>query len=157
MSRYSPGTKSEQLLRLSDEVNRLAHSLAELATGNGAEADSAKAHDLDVPEETVAALIRSRMERARYLATDLLADPVWDILLFLLHAEIRRRAVSASSASVASGLPEKVGNRWLDTMVQCGLIAVTDHPDASGGELVELMPEASRNIRRYFREIVEKR
>jgi hypothetical protein len=158
MSEYSPRTKSEQLLRLSDQVNRLAHSLAELSTGDGlAEDHVATADDMDVSEEAVAGLIRLRVERACYLATDLFADPVWDILLFLLHAEIGRRSISASSAALASGLPEIVGRRWLNTMVEHGLIKVQDHPDGSGGELVEIMPEASRNMRRYFREVVVQR
>lgn len=157
MSKYSPAGKSEQLLRLSDQVNRVAQSLAELATENGsADANVQKAHEWEVSEQAVAGLIRSRMERSRYLGTDLFTDPVWDILLFLLHAEIENHAVSISSASMASGLPKTVARRWLDTMVEHRLIAVQGHPNPSQDDEVELTPEASRSMRRYFIEVVAK-
>ena len=158
MSKYSAATKSEQLLRLSDQVSRVAQSLAELATGDGLpEPDDWKGSQIDVSEEAVARLIELRTERARYLGTDLFADPVWDIMLFLLHAEITRRPVALSSASLASCLPAEVTGRWLASMVERGLIAVHHHPNAAGGQLLELTREASRNMRRYFREVVEKR
>jgi len=157
MSKYSATAKSEQLLRLSDQVNRVAQSLAELATGDAADAaDFGETGEMDVSQEAVAGLIRSRTKRSSYLGTDLFADPVWDILLFLLHAEIEQRAVSASSASLATGLPETVARRWLDTMVHRRLITVKGDPDPGQGEEVKLMPEVSRSMRRYFREVVGK-
>jgi len=59
MSKYSATAKSEQLLRLSDQVNRVAQSLAELATGDGAtDADFGETGEMDVSQEAVAGLIR---------------------------------------------------------------------------------------------------
>jgi hypothetical protein len=144
-------------LRLSDQVHRLAQSVAVLAAGEEpAEADNPKADLNDVSGETVSRVIRARAERVRYVDVDLFSDPVWDILLFLLHAEIEERPVRASDALLVSGVPETVARRWLDTMVEYGLIALSDHRAANGDEPVVLTRDTSANLRRYFRELVER-
>src|SRR5690349_4628719 len=144
MSKPSPRLKPGQLLRLSDQVHRLAQSVAELAAGEeAAEARIPKSDKIDVSAEVVAGVIQARAQRAHYVDVDLFSDPVWDILLFLLHAEIESRSVCALDASLASGLPETVARRWLETMVEYGLIALTDRVGATGNEAVVLTPDAS--------------
>lgn len=159
MSKHAPGPKDKQLLALSEQVSRVAQSLAELAVGSPSAAKGANSNtdELEVAEASIARVIRARTERALYIPTELFADPVWDIMLHLLHAEIAHRRVSISSACVASGLPERVGLRWLNTMVEHGLADMERDPDDPGGGSIELMPEVSRALRRYIREVVEQR
>jgi hypothetical protein len=157
MSKHAPGTEAKRLLALSEQVSRVAQSLAQLAVGGPGAAEGANSNsdELEIAQQTVGRIIRARSARGRYVPTELLADPVWDIMLHLLHAEIMHRRVSVSNASLASGLPERVGLRWLNTMVQQGLANM--HPDDSGGGSVELVAEVSEALRRYFREVVEQR
>jgi hypothetical protein len=159
MTKHAPDTEATRLLALSEQVSRVAQSLAQLAVGGPASPQGANsnADELEIAEESVARVIRARSERARYVPTELFGDPVWDIMLHLLHAEIAHRRASVSSACLASGLPESVGLRWLNTMVQHGLALVEPHPDVTAGGSIELVPEVSRALRRYFREVVERR
>ena len=159
MSKHAPGTEAKRLLALSEQVSRVAESLAELAVGGpgAAEGPDTDMDALEVAEESVERVIRARGERALYIRTELLADPVWDIMLHLLHAEIAHRRTSISSACRASGLPERVALRWLDTMAQHDLVAIARDAEDRGEGSVALMPEASRALRRYFREVVEQR
>lgn len=157
MSKPSPRMKPGQLLRLSDQVRRLAESVAELATGEeSAEADQSKEDGIDVSQGVVTGVMQARRARARYVGVDLFSDPVWDILLFLLHAEIEGRPVRSSDASDASGVPDTVARRWIETMVEYGLVALNDHPAAKGDERVVLTRNTSANMRRYFRDLVER-
>lgn len=159
MSKHAPGTEAKRLLALSEQVSRVAQSLAELAVGGPGAAKGANSNtdELEVAEESVARVIRARSERALYVPTELLADPVWDIMLHLFHAEITHRRVIMSSACLASRLPERVGLRWLNTMAEHGLVEMEPDLDDSGNGSVELVPEVSRALRRYFREVVEQR
>jgi hypothetical protein len=157
MSKHAPGTKDKRLLALSEQVSRVAQSLAELAVGGPGAAVSANSNsdELEVAAESVAGVIRARAVRTLYVPTELFADPAWDIMLHLLHAEIAHGRVSVSSACLASGLPERVGLRWLNTMAEHGLARVQPDPDDQGNGSVELAPEVSRALRRYFREVAE--
>lgn len=159
MSKHAPGTETKRLLALSEQVSRVAQSLAELAVGSPGAARGANSNtdELEVAEDSVARVIRARSERALYIPTELFADPAWDMMLHLLHSEIAHRRVSVRNACLASGLPERVAVRWLNTMAEHGLVDVRPDPDNSRGGSVELVPEVSRALRRYFREVVEQR
>jgi hypothetical protein len=155
MTRHSPNTEAERLLALSEKVGRVAESLAELALERDTLERTNPGSESDVGE-TVDWLIRARRARARYVPAGFFGEPVWDIMLHLLHAEITHQCISESRACLASGLPEGIGRRWLNAMVQNGLVAVGRGPN-DGEEQVELIPEVSRSLRRYFRDIVEER
>ena len=159
-----PGKDAERLRQLSEEVSRIAGSLAKLSMGlasplrqNYPATNSNGPDELDVSAETVSWLIRARRERARYLSPELLADPAWDMLLDLLHAELANRPVSVSGVSIASGVPQTTALRWLNTLEQQRL--VVRRSDAKDGRrtFVELSRDTSDALRRYVREIVEPR
>jgi hypothetical protein len=159
MTKHAPDTEAKRLLALSEQVSRVAQSLAALAIGapNGAEGANTNSDELELAEKAVAKVIWARSERALYIPTELFADPVWDIMLHLLHGEIAHRRVSVSSACLASGLPQTVGLRWLNTMVQHGLAEIEPDPADSDSGSVELIPEVSIALRRYFREVLKER
>jgi len=148
---------SERLRHLSDEVSRIATTLARLsanspAFGPGLEAPLGG----DVPDisaEAVRSVIRARRLRDRYFPAELFADPAWDMLLDLLQAEIAQLRVPVSNLCLAAAVPATTALRWLKSMVAEGLFVRRADPLDGRRVLVELAPEASRSLRLYFAEL----
>jgi DNA-binding MarR family transcriptional regulator len=147
-----------RLRQLSDEVSRIASTLARLSTGPGAPAAVAEQPQpaVEVPEvsaDTVRKVIRARRLRSRYFAEDLFADPAWDMLLDLLQAEIAQLRVPVSSLCIAAAVPATTALRWLKTMTEQGLFLRRADPHDGRRVFVELAPTASQAMRRYFAEV----
>ena len=146
-----------RLRQLSDEVSRIAATLARLSTGPQAQPRRAEpAQGADVPEisaETVRAVIRARRLRARYFREELFADPAWDMLLDLLQAELSHLRVPVSSLCIAAAVPATTALRWLKTMVEEKLFVRRADPHDGRRVFVELAPETSMALRRYFAEL----
>jgi DNA-binding MarR family transcriptional regulator len=110
----------------------------------------------DVPPlsaDPVRNVIRARRLRARYFAEDLFADPAWDMLLDLLQAEIAQLRVPVSSLCIAAAVPATTALRWLKTMVAKGIFIRRADPHDGRRVFVELAPETSQALRRYFAEV----
>lgn len=106
-----------RLRQLSDEVSRIAATLARLSTGPSEaplHVEPAKGDDAPaISADTVRAVIRARRLRARYFSEELFADPAWDMLLDLLQAEIAHLRVPVSSLCIAAAVPATTALRWL--------------------------------------------
>ena len=148
---------SDRLRQLSDEVSRIASTLARLSTGpSSTERPAPIAANADVPPvsgETVRQVIRARRLRARFFEEDLFADPAWDMLLDLLQAEIAQLRVPVSSLCIAAAVPATTALRWLKTMTDKGIFLRRADPHDGRRVFVELAPEASLAMRRYFAEV----
>jgi DNA-binding MarR family transcriptional regulator len=148
---------ADRLRQLSDEVSRIAATLARLSAGPAATPRRAEPlHNGDVPHvsaETVQSVIRARRLRTRYFPEYLFADPAWDMLLDLLQAEIAQLRVPVSSLCIAAAVPATTALRWLKTMVQEGVFLRRADPHDGRRVFVELAPEASRALRRYFADV----
>ena len=148
---------AERLRQLSDEVSRIASTLARLSTGPSAEprhfVPQAQADAPPVSADTVRAVIRARRLRSRFFADDLFADPAWDMLLDLLQAEIAQLRVPVSSLCIAAAVPATTALRWLKTMTDKGLFVRRADPHDGRRVFAELAPDASTALRRYFAEI----
>ncbi|HEX8842062.1 MAG TPA: MarR family winged helix-turn-helix transcriptional regulator [Sphingomicrobium sp.] len=146
-----------RLRQLSEEVSRIASTLARLSTGPAAAPPvPAQASNEDLPPlsvETVRSVIRARRLRSRYFAEHLFADPAWDMLLDLLQAEIAQLRVPVSSLCIAAAVPATTALRWLKTMVQEGLFIRRADPHDGRRVFVELAPQTSEALRRYFAEV----
>ena len=148
-----------RLRQLSEEVGRIASTLARLSTappiapshraGRGDEGEAPPA----VSVEQVRSVIRARRLRSRFFAEDLFADPAWDMLLDLLQAEIAQLRVPVSSLCIAAAVPATTALRWLRTMVDQNLFLRRADPHDGRRVFVELSPETSRALRRYFAEV----
>jgi hypothetical protein len=103
--------------------------------------------------DTVRAVIRARRLRARYFPEELFADPAWDMLLDLLQAEIAQLRVPVSSLCIAAAVPATTALRWLKTLVSQGIFMRRADPHDGRRVFVELAPEASQALRRYFGEV----
>ena len=150
------GANTAQLLQLSHDANRLAGTLAQLSTQSDYLAF--KSHRggpmPDINEGTIRSLIKARRLRARYFRDDLFADPAWDILLELFRAELAQHRVSVTSLSIAAAVPATTALRWINSMVQDGLL--NRHADPVDGRrvFVELSPDTHEAMCRYFAEVV---
>jgi len=157
LSDVASDQSAARLRQLSDEVSRIAATLARLSSGPGAVApiiDSPlKADAPEVSVETVRTVIRARRLRARYFSEELFADPAWDMLLDLLQAEIAHLRVPVSSLCIAATVPATTALRWLKTMVSEGLFVRRADPHDGRRVFVELAPETSRALRSYFAEV----
>ena len=148
---------AERLRQLSEEVGRIASTLARLSAGpgNAPRPSAARASD-DVPRiaaETVRQVIRARRLRARYFPEELFADPAWDMLLDLLQAEIAQLRVPVSSLCIAAAVPATTALRWLKTLVSQGIFLRHADPRDGRRVFVELAPQTSQALRRYFAEV----
>jgi len=106
-----------------------------------------------VSAETVRTVIRARRLRARFFSEELFADPAWDMLLDLLQAEISHLRVPVSSLCIAAAVPATTALRWLKTMVNQGIFVRRADPHDGRRVFVELSPDASSALRRYFAEV----
>lgn len=147
-----------RLRQLSDEVGRIASTLARLSAGPSMMArpvdpDPAESEPPPVTAETVRSVLRARRMRARFFSEELFADPAWDMLLDLLQAEIDQLRVPVSSLCIAAAVPPTTALRWLKTMTQEGIFLRRADPHDGRRVFVELAPQASNALRRYFAEV----
>ena len=145
-----------RLRQLSDEMGRIAATLARLSTGPGAPAVKPGETRAPVPEvdaEAVRSVIRARRLRSRFFSEELFADPAWDMLLDLLQAEIAQLRVPVSSLCIAAAVPATTALRWIKTMTEQGLFVRRADPHDGRRVFVELAPAASDAMRRYFAEV----
>lgn len=148
MSAYSADPKAEHLLRLSDEVGRIAGTLARLS----AEAEADTPIDLENPidPDLVMSVVRARRMRAHFFDADLFADPAWDMMLELFHAELTHRRVTVSTLAASAAVPATTALRWIDNLVKHDICARRDDPMDGRRVYVELTPGANDALRRYF-------
>ena len=157
LSDIASDQNAERLRQLSDEVSRIASTLARLSAAPPAPARPpglpTASETPPVAAETVRSVIRARRLRARYFPEDMFADPAWDMLLDLLQAEIAQLRVPVSSLCIAAAVPATTALRWLKTMVGEGLFVRRADPHDGRRVFVELAPGASEALRRYFGEL----
>ena len=155
LSDVASDRNAARLRQLSDEVSRIASTLARLSTGPS---PAAGPTDLPVPAgdlpevsaDMVRTVIRARRMRSRYFDEGMFADPAWDMLLDLLQAEIAQLRVPVSSLCIAASVPATTALRWLKTMTQQGIFVRRADPRDGRRVFVELAPAASQAMRRYF-------
>ena len=158
LSDVAADRSAARLRQLSDEVSRIASTLARLSAGPAPAARpvDAKPPEGEIPEvsvDTVRAVIRARRLRSRYFLEELFADPAWDMLLDLLQAEIAQLRVPVSSLCIAAAVPATTALRWLKTMTHEGIFVRRADPHDGRRVFVELAPQASTALRRYFAEV----
>lgn len=148
---------ADRLRQLSEEVSRIASTLARLSDGPSTQRPSIvhppSGESQPLSADIVRNVIRARRLRSRYFAEELFADPAWDMLLDLLQAEIAQLRVPVSSLCIAAAVPATTALRWLKTMVVQGLFIRRADPHDGRRVFVELAPDASNALRRYFADL----
>lgn len=155
LSDIASDASSVRLRQLSEEVNRIAATLARLSAtppplaGVAAAPDSAELPPVAV--ETVRSIIRARRLRARFFAEDLFADPAWDMLLDLMAARLERNRVAVSSLCIAAAVPPTTALRWIKALTEKGLFVRRADPADGRRVYIELSDEAARALAAYLR------
>ncbi len=150
---------AERLRQLSEEVGRIASTLARLSAGPGSRPPTIEAAaNGELPPlsaDIVRSVIRARRLRARYFPEELFADPAWDMMLDLLQAEVAQLRVPVSSLCIAAAVPATTALRWLKTLVSQGIFMRHADPRDGRRVFVELAPQTSQALRRYFAEVTQ--
>jgi DNA-binding MarR family transcriptional regulator len=158
MTKHSPELDGSRLAKLSDEVARIGAALAQLSLRQEKPVESkASGTPPDVSREAVVWVIKARRMRERFLPQDLFADPAWDVLLDLFQAELSRFPISVSAVCQGVGAPPTTALRYIKTMTEQGLIIRKPDPFDGRRVFLELSPETSAALRRYFADVIETR
>ena len=149
-----PAEETERLLRLSQEVTRVAAALAALSIGFAAPRPGARAvaSGTDINPRTVDLIIQAFRARARYLPRDVFAEPAFDLLLRLFRCELRGSRVSARDLALEAAESSGTTLKWIATMIERKLLM--SESDA-GGSVLSLAPGTSAALRGYFAELVK--
>lgn len=100
--------------------------------------------------------VRRRTDRRLVLGPDLLAEPVWDMLLDLYLSEETRRHIAVSSLCTASGVPTTTALRYIRIMEQEGLLLrERDRADARRS-FVRLSMAAREKVELLLRRAVDR-
>lgn len=153
-----------QLLRLTEQVGRLAARLGDRAQGGQVEAaalafrpaspDEAihlRPPAVDLPDpRLVRRILRQRQQRARFFDAELFADPAWDMLLDLTAARAEHKRVSVTSLCIASGVPPTTALRWISQMTRAGLFQRVEDTLDRRRAFIALTERAADGMGRYF-------
>lgn len=156
-------SETRRLHQLSEEVSRIARTLASLSAealdgrdGRVSDRDpeyrAEEPHDIqsNLSAATIRNTIRLRRLRDRYFEGGLFADPVWDMLLDLMAARIERMEVAVSSLCIAAAVPPTTALRWIRVMADSGLLTRRADPTDGRRVFIELSDSAHIGMARYF-------
>ena len=158
------------LLRLTDEVGRLASKIDRLALPLGMESRDGLSSRLASPglgyraepsrprvplpdPRLVHQVIRQRRLRERYFEPGLFADPAWDILLDLTAARAEHRRVSVTSLCIAAAVPATTALRWIAQMTEAGILVREQDGEDRRRAFIALSDSAAEAMARYFDEL----
>jgi hypothetical protein len=161
------------LLRLSQQVEAIAHSLDRLGHAPAASGPSAfgefrrdyaaaeplalggfgatPASGPALPDpQMVRQIIANRQARARFFDPDLFGDPAWDMLLDLTAAHCEGARVSVTSLCIAAGVPATTALRWLTQMVESGIFVRVPDPADRRRAFIVMSDKAIAAMSGYF-------
>jgi hypothetical protein len=160
------------LLRLSQQVEAIAHSLDRLSqpiaqpSHPGATALSDYKREYRGPEQASASfgagqaplpdprmvrqMIANRQARARYFDAELFGDPAWDMLLDLTAAHGEDTQVSVTSLCIAASVPATTALRWLTQMVESGIFVRVPDPADKRRAFIALSDRSLSAMAGYF-------
>jgi DNA-binding MarR family transcriptional regulator len=164
------------LLRLAEQVGRLAAQLDRLAVPLPTDLAGAMTHRLASPgrdyrggegerdlmrrpraplpdPRLVHRIIRQRRLRDRYFESELFADPAWDILLDLTAARAEHRRVSVTSLCIAAAVPATTALRWIAQMTEMRILVREQDEEDKRRAFIALSDKAADAMARYFDEL----
>jgi DNA-binding MarR family transcriptional regulator len=115
-------------------------------------ADQAGAADPDRPATVRCArqLLGLRRLREEMLGGNLFADPAWDLLLHLYVESAAGNQVAISGLCSAAKVRPTTGLRWINLLVDAGLLEKSDDPEDARRVFVGFAPGADESIHRIL-------
>ena len=98
-------------------------------------------------------MLKLRRHRDRFFASELFADPAWDILLELYAAALGQFRVSVSNLCIAAAVPPTTALRWIKQLEEAGLTERRADPTDGRRQFVMLSDEALSSMNAYFRTV----
>jgi CheY-like chemotaxis protein len=95
-------------------------------------------------------VVKNRQSRAKYFDPELFAGPAWDILLDLAAAGLHGDTVATSSACAGTQVPLSTALRYINQLVEAGLVTRKADPTDKRRTLLELEPAALSAMTRYL-------
>ncbi len=152
---------SGNLQQLSEEVDRIARTLAALSDRGAGETRlretappplvSAAAKEAEPPDPAaIRGIIRARRLRDQFLGSDLFADPAWDMLLDLKASQLERRPVAVSSLCIAAAVPATTALRWIKQLTDGGMFRRVADPLDGRRIFIELTEAAADGMAAYL-------
>jgi hypothetical protein len=163
------------LLRLSQQVEAIAHSLDRISHADGSVpggdvlgrfgkvrrsepagqaaasgAGRAAVHPPLPDPRAVRQIIANRQARARFFDPALFGDPAWDMLLDLTAAHGEGARVSVTSLCIAAAVPATTALRWLTQMVESGIFVRVPDPADRRRAFIALSDHALGAMASYF-------
>jgi len=142
---------SQIISALSAEASRIATQLAALAELR----QEATGLQRPIDAMLVRRLLRARRDRARFLPSDLFADPAWDMLLDLMAARLEGRQEPVSSLCIAANVPTTTALRWVRSLTDAGLIERQADPFDARRSYVRLTDAAADAVLGWLRLFAE--
>jgi hypothetical protein len=99
--------------------------------------------------DQVSSLIEARRHRSDFFRTGLFSDPAWDILLDLTRAQLQGRRVCISSLCAAE-LPMTTAIRWINALIEEGLVVKLRDPVDARRTFVTLTKTALSSMKEYM-------
>jgi len=109
------------------------------------------AFDHAVNERYIRNMLKLRRQRDRFFASELFADPAWDILLELYSAALGQFRVSISNLCSAAAVPATTALRWIKQLEDAGIIERRPDPTDGRRQFVMLSDQALSSMNAYFR------
>lgn len=114
------------------------------------QAESLKVSPIRPEPGVIRLLIRERERRRAMFGAELVADPVWDMLLDLTAASLEGRQVSVTSLCLASGVPQSTALRWIGRMERAGMVERIDDRLDRRRAFVRLSRKTLRDMLRFL-------
>lgn len=139
--------------RLGQRLNSINHSastLPILSDLDDAVLDQEPSLDVANTVGVLRRIIRERRVRERFFKEARFGEPAWDIILDLTLAWFEGKTVAVSSLCIASGVPISTAMRWINEMIEAGLIDRWIDPTDGRRNLMQVSPNTRDAMLRYL-------
>jgi hypothetical protein len=136
---------AQHIAALSQEAQRIADTLAQLALAADSDAET------PVNAQLVRRLIKLRRDRDRHLPAELFGDPAWDMLLDLTAAHMEQVDVPVSSLCLAAAVPTTTALRWVRSLSEAGIFVRRTDPGDARRSFIGLSDQAQGAMTGWLR------
>lgn len=141
------------ITRLGQRLNSITHSattLPILSELDDPVLDQEPSLDVANTVSVLRRIIRERRVRERFFKEARFGEPAWDIILDLTLAWFEGKTVAVSSLCIASGVPMSTAMRWINEMIEVGLIDRWIDPTDGRRNLMQVSPNTRDAMLRYL-------